>query len=397
MRLDRYDSYRQRFHARIQDLQQSAEGVWVRLDRSAFHPAAGGQPRDAGTLLAGGTLHEVVDLKVEEEQVWHLVSGALGGVGDPVVGQLDWARRYRHMQRHTAQHLLSQALVRVDADHGTLAVSMRGPDCTIDFGGQVDAAALAAVELEVNAAARKALPVMAFEVDERQLGDYRLRRPAKVGGVVRLVAIGDYDLVACGGTHLRNSAEALPIKLLKLERVKGGLNRLTFRAGEEAQQDHALKHNVTSALGAALSVPADGLVERVAQTDQALAAAQAQLAAARGQLAAALADSLTAGGDTTISAYLDEPQAPLLDDLIRQLQERPSTVSLLAATVDDTTRFAFVAGPGASVDVRPALAAALRPLGGHGGGRADRAQGAATADAEQVLEALRRAASLLSA
>lgn len=392
MRLDRYDSYLARFHARVTELSPAQQGVWVRLDRSAFYPAAGGQPRDEGSIEAGGHRHQVLDLKLEEQKVWHLLDTTLR-VGDQVQGQLDWPRRYRHMQRHTAQHLLSQALVRVNADYGTLSVSLRGPDCTIDFGGQVDAAALAALELEVNAAARRALPVMTFDVNDQQLADYRLRRPAKVSGVVRLVAIGDYDLVACGGTHLGNSAEALPIKVLKSEHVKGGVNRLTFRAGEEALQDYALKHDATSDLGAALSVPADGVVGRVSQLQQELVAAQGQLAEARRQQATALAGGLTGG---IVSHYLDAQQAPLFDALVELLQGRASTVSLLAAATDGGARFAFLAGPGSTVDVRAALTAALQPLGGRGGGRPDRAQGAAAADAQQARLALQRAAELLT-
>src|SRR5690606_19724117 len=107
----------------------------------------------------------------------------------------------------------------------TRSVSMRGPDCTLDLTGEPDEEALAAAEEEVNAAARRALPVMTFEVPEEGLGHYRLRRPPKVRGLVRLVAVGDYDLVACGGTHLRSSAEALPVKVMGLERVRGGLTR----------------------------------------------------------------------------------------------------------------------------------------------------------------------------
>lgn len=65
-------------------------------------------------------------------------------------------------------------------------------------------------------------------------------------------------------------------------------------------------------------------------------------------------------------------------------------MSLLAAQENATgrVRFAFLAGPGSNADVRPALTAALSPLGGRGGGRPDRAQGAASADENQAREAL---------
>src|SRR5690606_373040 len=145
----------------------------------------------------------------------------------------------------------------------TRSVSMRGPDCTLDLTGEPDDEALAAAEAEVDLAARRALPVLAFEVPPEKLGAYRLRRPPKVSGTVRLVAVGDYDLVACGGTHLRNSAEALPVKLLGLEKVRGGLTRVTFRAGAEALADHAARHAVLAELSPLLSAPAAELAARV--------------------------------------------------------------------------------------------------------------------------------------
>src|SRR5690606_23799317 len=154
--------------------------------------------------------------------------------------------------------MLSQAFLRVGAARGaaeegepgyhTRSVSMRGPDCTLDLTGDPDEDALAAPEAEVDGAARRALPGVAVEVPEEKLGAYRLRRPPNVSGTVRLVAVGDYDLVACGGTHLRSSAEALPVKLLGLEKVRGGLTRVTFRAGAEALADHAAKHAVLAEL-----------------------------------------------------------------------------------------------------------------------------------------------------
>lgn len=400
MRLDRYDSYLTSFHASVVERRRDERGLWLRLDRSAFYPTAGGQPHDTGTLEAApGPAFAVVDVSASDGAVWHLVSAgdeaapdAPPEVGAAVVGRLDWPRRYRHMQRHSAQHLLSQALVRVNPALDTRSVSLRGPDCTVDCGGELDAEALAAVEREVNQAARRAMAITTFEVDDAHLGDYRLRRPAKVSGRVRLVAIGDYDLVACGGTHLGNSAEALPVKLLGSERVKGGLNRITFRAGEEALEDLALKHEVVGALGTALSVPAGGVLERFEQLRGELAAQGEALGAARQQLAAALAERLAAGADDgRVSAYLEPAEAPLLGDLVERLQRREGTVALLAAQQGEQVRFAFVAGPGTDVDVRPALRAAMAELGGKGGGRPDRAQGAAPADATTARAALRTA------
>ena len=401
MRLDRYDSYLTEFHAQLLEVREDDAGTWLRLDRSAFYPTAGGQLHDRGTLTIGGAALTVEDVQDEDGAIWHRVGAGEAAAlqqGAEVQGRIDWPRRYRHMQRHTAQHLLSQALVRVNEDYGTRSVSMRGPDCTIDFGGEVDEAALAAVEDEVNRAARSALSVMTFEVEDSRLGEYRLRRPAKVSGQVRLVAIGDYDLVACGGTHLQSSAEALPIKIVGLERVKGGLNRLSFRAGEEAMADYARKHAVSGALGVLLSAPLEELTTRVERLQADNAELYLKLQQGRRTKAAALAEQLTARAEGGVAtAYLTGDDAELFGELVDLLQQAPGIATALAAAEAGSgqVRLAFLAGPGVTLDVRPALRSALDDLGGRGGGRPDRAQGAAEADDDRARTALEKAAASL--
>lgn len=399
MRLDRYDSYLTTFYTRVTATAADQRGTWVRLARSAFYPTAGGQPHDGGTLSSERGVFEVLDVQTRDgdDDVWHLLAdrgGPVAGevaVGENVVGKIDWPRRWRHMQRHSAQHVLSQALVRVSPAFGTLSVGMRGPDCTIEVGGDIGEDDLAAAESVANDAARQNHPITAFEVDDSRLGEYALRRPAKVAGLVRLVAIGHYDVVACGGTHLRSSAEALPIKVTASERVRGGNTRITFRAGEEAVADYRAKHEAAEALGRAFSAPVFELADRGVRLKEELAAAERHAAEWRGRLAAVHLERLAAAArDGVVSAVLEGEDAALLPDLVEACQARPRTAALLAGVADGEARLAFVAGPDTDLDVRPLLQAALASLGGRGGGRPDRAQGAAQATAAAVHEVFAR-------
>lgn len=364
-------------------------GVWLRLERSAFYPTAGGQSHDTGIIGHW----RVEDAREVAGQVWHRLAGdaadaallaeaeAAVAAGRPLDCRIDWERRFRHMQRHTAEHLLAQAFARTGSGFHTRAVSMRGPDCTIDLTGAPDEEALRAAEAEANRAARSALPVMAFEVEERHLGEYRLRRPTARTGVIRLVAIGDYDVVACGGTHLRSTAEALPIKVVGSESIKDSLTRVTFRAGSEASEDFAQRFEVTRSLTRLLSAPTEELLGRV---EGALAEnrelkrvvgelrAQAAVATAARLLSAATDE----GGIRLVSAVLTGSDADLLDQLVEALQSAPGVVTLLAAHTAGRIRLAFLTGPDTGVDVRPPLQSALAVIGGRGGGRHDRAQGA---------------------
>lgn len=384
VRLDRLDPYLKTFTASITGVTRDSEGAWFSLDRSAFYPTAGGQQHDTGTFAG----HAVTDVKVEDGVVWHLVPEADGGVlgvGSVVDCAIDWDRRFRHMQRHTGQHLLSQAFVRVGAargrDFATRSVSLRGPDCTLDLAGEPDDEACAAAAAEADAAARRAMPVSCFEVEERFLHEYDLRRPSKVTGSVRLVAIGDYDLAACGGTHVANSAELLPLIVLGSERVKSDLTRVTFRAGSEAVADAAAKQAVVARLGVELSAQPADLPAHVARLRADLGQARAQLDSAHALAASGLADAAlrgasVAGAVRVVSVALRGDEALLLDALVERFQGLEGVVALCGSAVDGRARLAFTAGPGTGVDVRPALKAALESVEGRGGGRPDRAMGA---------------------
>ena len=415
MRIDRLDSYLTTFTASITGVVRDAAGTWLTLDRSAFYPTSGGQLHDTGTL--GGS--SVTDVKVVDGVVWHLVADAVtdgaeadlapgsdtsadqaGGVrvGSEVVGVIDWERRFRHMQRHTGQHLLSQAFVRVGAalgaEFGTRSVSLRGPDCTLDLTGDPDEDACAAAAVEADTAARRALPVTAFEVDERHLPEYRLRRPPKVGGSVRLVAIGDYDLVACGGTHVASSAELLPLVVLGSERVRGDLTRVTFRVGSEAVEDAAGKQAVIARLGVELSAQPGELPAQVARLQADLATARGELASARSLaaehlVAAAGANATEVAGARLVRVTVRGEEAALFDALVDRCQSLGGSVALCAADLGSSVRVALTAGPDTDVDVRPALRAALERIEGRGGGRPDRGMGAGpgVAELEAALDA----------
>jgi alanyl-tRNA synthetase len=107
-RLYYIDSHLIEFDARVVDVTERVSG-WtaIVLDRTAFYPTGGGQPSDTGTL-AGSRVVECIDAG---ETVLHVVQGLTPPIGSEVKGRVDWSRRLDHMQQHTGQHILSQALV----------------------------------------------------------------------------------------------------------------------------------------------------------------------------------------------------------------------------------------------------------------------------------------------
>ncbi|WP_117237593.1 alanyl-tRNA editing protein [Thermus sediminis] len=353
MRLYQLNSYATRFQARVERAWSDEKGHYAVLSQTLFYPESGGQPADTGVLR--GAFGEVQVLHAYEEakafgDVVHVLSAPIPE-GVEVEGEIDWKRRFRHMQRHTAQHLLSQALLRAGGYH-TVAVSLDSPLCTLDLEEEVEEERVRQAEALAAFAVYADYPVEAFWVREEELAQYPLRRPPKVQGEVRLVRIGDFDLAACGGTHLKSSAQAGPIKVQKWERYKGG-TRVYFLAGWEALEDYHAKHALLSRLALAFSTSALDLEKPIKRLQEEVYALKGENLALREALVEALLPRALEEGVLLVPA-------PVLPDLAKKLLAWSEKTFLL---LSPEGRFALL-GPG-----REQVLAALKALGGKGGGR----------------------------
>ncbi|WP_424949363.1 alanyl-tRNA editing protein [Deinococcus sp.] len=356
----------------------ATRGRQIALDRTLFYPEGGGQPCDTGTLVWDGGQSEVTDVQKEGETVWHTLEGRPPNVGSQVTGTLDWARRYRHSQRHTAEHLLAQAFFRVNPAFGIRSVSMRSGECTLDLAGQPGASHVLAAQHLLTDTLREGLTLETLMVPTDELDAYPLRRPPQVSGPVRVVlfrsASGDiWEASACGGTHLAQGVQAAPVVVLKTERIKNELTRVTFMAGEEATERLNTVYGQAQALARGFSVPVERLPERVDRLQAELRSAQEDATGLRRQLAAGLvagADWRTVpGGRFTLIETTDELLLPVLE----AAGARPGSLSVVVA----------VSGRGGVASMLPEYPAQtllrgwLAQAGGHGGGRPQLARGQA--------------------
>jgi alanyl-tRNA synthetase len=372
IRLEQQDSYATHFTSTV----TAVQGKRVSLAESLFYPTSGGQLHDTGTLNGFAVMDVIKDKG--SETVWHRVNGHFES-GQTVTGIIDWQRRYCHMQRHTAQHLLSQAFLRVNTGYTTEAVSLRSDICTIDIAGQPDSAALAQAEALVTDIIYQALPIHCFEVDASELEQFPLRRPAKVTGRVRLVQIGDFDLSACGGTHLRSAAEAAPIKLLGQERIRNQLSRVSFICGHAALHDYQLKHALITELSQQLSVPWSDIPGRLEVLSNELKQQTATAADWQARYCAQLSETLLAQARPTahgrLVRYVLGDDAQLLTKLASVLTQTPGVIALLASRQNHQVRLLYARGEGIKLDMLELLKASLPAIQGRGGGRHDWAQG----------------------
>jgi misacylated tRNA(Ala) deacylase len=201
----------------------------LRLDRTVFYPAGGGQPGDTGMLRhAGGAVRIVDTIKGDgPDEIIHVPESeaALPAPGAEVEAEIDWNRRYAHMRMHTCLHLLCAVVP------GAVTGGQVGADKSrLDFkvpSGSLDKEELTQALNRLIDADRPVQP--------RWIGDDELAarpelvrtmsvKPPTGSGTVRLLDIEGIDLQPCGGTHVRRTGEIGPVEVIKIEN-KGKQNR----------------------------------------------------------------------------------------------------------------------------------------------------------------------------
>jgi misacylated tRNA(Ala) deacylase len=199
----RDDPYLAACEARVVAVRDGA----VELDRTVFYPTGGGQPGDTGRIGAW----RVIDTRKGEapDGVLHVLEPGFDLTpGDSVQAEIDWQRRHRHMRFHTALHLLG-AVVRAPVTGGRMGADK----AHLDFDVEMEKLAKEEIEARLNALvaaahATRAHWITGAELDAQpQLVKTMSAAPPRGEGRVRLLEIPGVDLQACGGTHVRNTAE----------------------------------------------------------------------------------------------------------------------------------------------------------------------------------------------
>jgi alanyl-tRNA synthetase len=373
------------FDATVVAVEPADRSAQVVLDRTAFYPTSGGQPFDTGTL---GTA-QVVDVVDDEAtgRILHVVEGLPPAVGDSVAGTVDGARRADHMQQHTGQHILSAAFdrlfgVRTESFHLGRDVS------TIDLSRDVTRAELDRAESLANEVVWGNRPVSIRFVDEQEAARLPLRKAPARGGRLRLIDVTDFDLSACGGTHVAHTGEVGQIAVHGWERYKGGA-RIAFVCGRRALDAFRTNRDAVTGAVRALSVLPqelpDGIARLQAQmkdSDKRVRALQLELASHQGAALAGAAETI--GGRRCVLAFVEGHEASTL----KPLATSACAVGVAVAVVfsgEPAWLVACARAEGQAFDCGALVKALCTRFGGRGGGRPESAQGGGMAASRAEL------------
>jgi misacylated tRNA(Ala) deacylase len=205
------------------------EGRGIVLDRTVFYPQGGGQPGDSGLLLtaAGEVPVTVTRYSQDRSIVLHMATdGApLPGIGETVVGRIDWPQRFARMKMHTALHLLSVVL-----PYPVTGGSVGDGEGRVDFDMPDGGPERGEIESELRRfVVGDAAVGTRWITDEELLANPGLVKTMKVKppmgtGRIRLVEIEGIDLQPCGGTHVARTGEIGQVGVTGIEK-KGRQNR----------------------------------------------------------------------------------------------------------------------------------------------------------------------------
>jgi alanyl-tRNA synthetase len=445
------DPYLRAFDATIARVRRRDNRLVLTLDRTAFYPTSGGQPFDTGRL---GPFRVVDVIDEDDGSISHVVenvaqvvadvaqgfspaielgpreSGLQLAIGQSVHGEIDWVRRFDHMQQHTGQHVLSAAFDKLFGVR-TVSFHLGGAVSTIDLARELSPAEIAAAEAEANRIVWEDRPVAIRFADADEAARLPLRKEPARRGTLRLIDVEGFDLSACGGTHVARTGGIGVIAVASWERFKGG-QRLECLCGGRALGGYRTLRDAMTASVRLLSVlPAElpSAIERL-QTDA--REQKRSLVALHGELARHRAEELAAGAvevrlkpaatsdEVRLKADTTEPKAVSLGPqavasgfsrtssaklVLRALDADANALKALATAIaakpgylvvlvsTSTPALAVIArSADVSVSAQQLLAALIAQFGGRGGGRPEMAQGGGLdGPADAIIDAVRAA------
>jgi alanyl-tRNA synthetase len=387
------DPFLTRFTATITDvIPYPTGGYGLVLDQTYFYPTGGGQDHDIGTIDG----NPVLDVQRDDETglVRHIVEASnLNGV---VSCEIDWQHRLRNMQHHSAQHLLTQCVLRL-FDFPTVSANINGySPSTLDVVAErlLTAGELEQAEELANQMIYENRSIRTYFVEPEDLEKIPLRRPPKVSENIRIVEIENYDYSACGGTHCSQTGMIGVLKVLKNERINNK-TRLHFVAGHQALELFRTYHNSITNLAASLSANAQEIEAAVLRVNDALKQSQKEVQSLKREHLAYEAHAIIARSTAVADkkfAYsaFENRSAGELRILADTLKLQEKLIAVLTSYDGSRLSIVVTCGRETSSNAAQLLRQLLIQFDGKGGGDSQVAQGGgavANADLDRLLNA----------
>jgi alanyl-tRNA synthetase len=379
-----HDSFLYEFDAVVTEITSVEARRALILDRTAFYPTSGGQVFDTGWIVPAGTEQRLRVAEVTEKDdgnILHFVDSVANlQEGARVRGFIDVERRRDHMQQHSGQHVLSAAFIRL-FNFPTVSFHMGSEACSIDLDTKnLSSTQVEQAEALANDVVTQDRPTAIRFVTQAEAQGLGLRKiPRMERDKLRLIDIQDFDLTACGGTHVATTGQIGNILLRKIEKVRLRW-RVEFVCGKRAVETARHDYNTLVESAGLLSGHIWDVAGQVRKMQDEARVARKSGEQLLEELAGFYAENLVAetpedGGRRMITRVFSDRDLTFIKLLAQKLTRRnPNVVALLGATAGQPA-LVFAQSPGQQFDMSALLEEALARLGGRGGGSKDMAQG----------------------
>ena len=415
-RLYYHDSFLYSFDAEVRSVVDGPRPGLI-LDRTAFYPTSGGQIHDTGRITvalgAGGsatsggdrteTLRVTEVAESENGELVHYLEAPLKDIqpGIRIRGEIDAERRRDHMQQHSAQHVLSAAFVQL-FNMPTVSFHMAEDYCSIDL--QIGDLATPSLSKEQVESAERLTNEIVLEnravairfVTREEALNLGLRKvPPAERDQLRLIEIGDFDLSACGGTHVSQTGQIGAILLRKTEKVRQGY-RVEFVAGLRAVLTARRDFSTLSETAALFSAGLNDVPRQATKSLDEIRSLHKEVEHLQDELASAEASSFFAlaaerNGRKLVTRTFSDRDLNFIKLLAHKLARQSGPVIALLATTSPQPALVFAQTAGQPFDMGSLLKETVATLGGRGGGSKDLAQGGVP-NGEALAAALKAAA-----
>lgn len=362
------------------------------LDRTAFFPEGGGQQADSGHLYIGDASDikeiDVVDVRTSEDGMIIHYSDEPLAVGTKVRGVIDFDTRFRRMQNHGAEHIVS-GLIHKSFGYDNVGYHMSETTVRFDVNGLISREELAEIEKKANEAVYQNMPITIEypSADEAKKLDYRSKLDITEG--IRIVNIGDVDSCACCAPHLPSTGMIGIIKIIDSMPHRQG-TRITMIAGANAYDDYCMLHTANAQIMYLLSAKR----EETAQFANDFMERYKKLAEENGALKTEVTKMISDGVTRGLKERAKDDLTPeiiftnALDNIgLRNLVNNCTEIfdGVVAGFIgDDTEGYKYIIGNSANNDIVSITKSLNQRFGGRGGGNNQMTQGSITASESEI-------------
>lgn len=368
------DAYMRSFTAKVLSCERVENGYKILLDRTVFFPTAGGQAFDPGAING----FPVLDVFEENKNIYHILEAPVN-VNDEAYGEIVWDIRFRKMQHHTAEHIVSGI---VHSLFGFENTGFHLSDCeaTVDYGGVLSPEELLTVEKKANEAVWQNLAVTAVYPPPEELSAISYRSKLVLTEDVRIVTVDGIDACACCAPHVKRTGEIGVIKLMGLMHHRGGV-RLSLICGDSALYDYEEKAENALKISKLLSARQSEIFDATSRVLTELSEKKQKISTLSKQLALTKAALIpeTTGNICIFEKDFDTDSLRILAN-----EGKKKCGGIFAAfSGDDSCGYSFIM-TSAGVNLRDVAKDITSAVSGRGGGSASMLQGFAKATKSEI-------------